>query len=267
MHPDLIQDFSLEGRAAVITGGASGIGRETARVLAQAGAKVMLADVNEDGLSEAAGLVTQLGGVAATRKVDVSKKAETDALADAAVRELGRVDIWVNDAGILGGGMILEVDEARFDEVFGVNLKGVYWGIAAAGRVMRSQGRGSIISVSSGAIDVPIPNLSLYAMTKASVAMVTRTAGKEFAEYGIRVNAIAPGWIETPMVAYHYKDEAGEIDEQRRQAFVDNMAKTIPLGITGKPRDIALAALYLAADASRFVTGQMLRPNGGVAMP
>jgi 3-oxoacyl-[acyl-carrier protein] reductase len=97
--------------------------------------------------------------------------------------------------------------------------------------------------------------------------MVTRTAGKEFAEYGIRVNAIAPGWIETPMVAYHYKDEAGEIDQQRRQAFVDNMAKTIPLGITGKPRDIALAALYLAADASRFVTGQMLRPNGGVAMP
>src|SRR5688500_11602604 len=103
MHPDLVQDFSLEGRTAVITGGASGIGRETARVLAQAGAKVMLADVNEGGLAEAAGFVTQLGGVAATRKVDVSKKAEVDALADAAVRELGRVDIWVNAAGILGG--------------------------------------------------------------------------------------------------------------------------------------------------------------------
>jgi 3-oxoacyl-[acyl-carrier protein] reductase len=267
VHPDLVQDFSLEGRTAVIAGGASGIGRETARVLAQAGAKVMLADVNEGGLTEAAGLVTQLGGLAATRTVDVSKKAEIDALADAAVRELGRVDIWVNAAGILGAGMIMEVEEDQFDKVFGVNLKGVYWGIAAAGRVMRGQGRGSIISISSGAIDSPIPNLSLYAMTKAAVAMVTRTAGKEFAEYGIRVNAIAPGWIETPLVAYHYKDEAGEIDEKRRQAFVDNMAKTIPLGITGKPRDIALAALYLAADASRFVTGQMMRPNGGVAMP
>jgi 3-oxoacyl-[acyl-carrier protein] reductase len=267
MHPDLVQDFSLEGRTAVITGGASGIGRETARVLAQAGARIMLADVNDDGLSESAGLVSQLGGVAATRKVDVSKKAEIDALADAAVRELGQVDIWVNAAGILGGGMILEVDEARFDQVFGVNLKGVYWGIAAAGRVMRGQGRGSIINVSSGAIDIPAPNLSLYAMTKASVAQVTRTAAKEFAEYGVRVNAIAPGWIETPLVAYHYKDAGGRIDEKRRDEFKGAMSRSIPLGITGKPRDIALAALYLAADASRFVTGQMMRPNGGVAMP
>jgi 3-oxoacyl-[acyl-carrier protein] reductase len=267
MHPDLVQDFSLEGRTAVIAGGASGIGQEAARVLAQAGAKLLVADINEGGLAETAGLVSQLGGVAATRKVDVSKKAEVDALADAAVRELGRVDIWINAAGIHGKGMVVDVDEAQFDKVFGVNLKGVYWGIAAAGRVMRGQGRGSIISVSSGAIDNPIPNLSLYAMTKAGVAQATRTAAKEFAEFGVRVNAIAPGWIETPMVAYHYSDGAGGIDEPRRQAFLENMAGTIPLGITGRPRDIALAMLYLAADASRFVTGQMLRPNGGVAMP
>jgi 3-oxoacyl-[acyl-carrier protein] reductase len=267
MHPDLVQDFSLEGRTAVIAGGASGIGQEAARTLAQAGAKLLLADVNEAGLAETAGLVAQLGGSAATRRVDVSKKAEVDALAEAAERELGQVDVWINAAGIHGYGMVTEVDEAQFDKVFGVNLKGVYWGIAAAGRVMQRQGGGSIISVSSGAIDNPIANLSLYAMTKAGVAMVTRTAAKEFAGSGVRVNAIAPGWIETPMVHYHYTDEAGRIDEPRRKAFLENMAKTVPLGITGRPRDIALAMLYLASDASRFVTGQMLRPNGGVAMP
>jgi len=268
MHPDLIQEFNLEGRVAVVTGGASGIGREAARVLAQAGAKVMLGDVNEGGLAETEGLVSQVGGKAASRVTNVSQRAEQDALADAAVREFGRLDIWFNAAGILRNAMIMDVDEAQFDEIFGVNLKGTYWGCAAAARVMKAQGRGgAIVNVASAAMDMPAPTLSLYAMTKASVAMLTRDAAKEFGPFGVRVNAIAPGWIETPLVAYRFSDEQGKIDEARRQEVVKQMGMGSPLGLTGKPRDIALAMLYLVSDASRFVTGQVVRPNGGVAMP
>ena len=268
MHPDLIQEFNLEGRVAVVTGGASGIGREAARVLAQAGAKVMLGDVNEGGLAETEGLVSQVGGKAASRVTNVSQRAEQDALADAAVREFGGLDIWFNAAGILRNAMIMDVDEAQFDEIFGVNLKGTYWGCAAAARVMKAQGRGgAIVNVASAAMDMPAPTLSLYAMTKASVAMLTRDAAKEFGPFGVRVNAIAPGWIETPLVAYRFSDEQGKIDEARRQEVVKQMGMGSPLGLTGKPRDIALAMLYLVSDASRFVTGQVVRPNGGVAMP
>jgi 3-oxoacyl-[acyl-carrier protein] reductase len=268
MHPDLIQEFNLEGRVAVITGAASGIGREAARVLAQAGAQVVLADVNEAGLEETKGLVTQLGGKALVRRTNVSQRADMDALADAAVREFGRLDIWFNAAGILRNAMITDVDEAQFEEIFGVNLKGTYWGCAAAARTMKAQGRGgAIVNVASAAMDMPAPNLSLYAMTKAGVAMLTRNAAKEFGPLGIRVNAIAPGWIETPMVAYRFSDAEGQIDEAKRQETVKQMGMGSPLGLTGKPRDIALAMLYLVSDASRFVTGQVVRPNGGVAMP
>ena len=112
-----------------------------------------------------------------------------------------------------------------------------------------------------------MPGLSIYSMTKAAVNMLTRTTAKEFGPFGIRVNAVAPGWVDTPMGTHSFRDKKGDVDPVLRAEGVRQRAQVSPLGITGTPRDIALAILYLATDASRFVTGQIMRPNGGVAMP
>ena len=266
MHEDLVHEFDLSGRVAVVTGAGSGIGRETARVLAQAGADVVLADVNVPGLSETADMIGAFGTKALIHATDIANRVEVDGLAETALRTWGRVDGWINGAGVLASFSILDAQEADLERMFAVNLKGSYWGCAAAGRVMKSQGRGSIVNITSAAADNPVSLLSGYAMTKAGLNMLTRTAAIEFGAFGCRVNAIAPGFIETPMVASAYLDGAGQVDPVLRAQFLQARAEATPLGITGQPRDIALAALYLVSDASRFVTGQVLRPNGGIAM-
>lgn len=266
MHQKLIVEFAMQNRVAVITGAASGIGRETACVLAQAGAVVVLADLDADGLSVTAACVEAVGGTAITHVTDVSRRADVDSLADLAFHQRGRLDVWINAAGILRSFAILDADEAEIDRLFATNLKGQYWGCAAAGRVMQASGGGSIVNISSAAADNPRELLSAYAISKAGVNMLTRSAAIEFGAFQCRVNAIAPGFIETPMVEPAYKDGAGKIDPLLREAFLQARADAVPLGITGRPRDVALAALYLASDASRFVTGQVLRLNGGLVM-
>jgi 3-oxoacyl-[acyl-carrier protein] reductase len=197
----------------------------------------------------------------------MARRDQVGALADQALRSLGRLDIWVNAAAVLAETPVLETDEADLDRICAVNLKGVYWGCAAAGRAMRAGGGGSIVNVSSGGADSPAPGVAVYSMTKAAVNMLTRTAAVELGPFGVRVNAIAPGWVDTPMGVQRYRDASGKVDPATRESIVRQRAQISPLGLTGTPRDIALAMLYLASDASRFVTGQVLRPNGGVAMP
>jgi len=267
MDDELIRNFALNGRVAVITGAASGIGRETALVLAEAGATPLLCDVNEAGLAETAELIQQRGSSAPTLYVDVSQREQVDAAAEQALAINGKVDIWVNVAGIIVNRPIIEAQEAEVEKMLSINQKGVYWGCSAAGRVMKAGGSGSIINLSSSGADSPVPGLSLYSMTKAAVNMLTRTAATELGPHGIRVNAIAPGWVETPMGTHSFRGEDGEIDPAKREEGLKLRAKASPLGIVGTPRDIALAVLYLASDASKFMTGQILRPNGGVAMP
>jgi 3-oxoacyl-[acyl-carrier protein] reductase len=265
MHEELTKTFSLTGRTAVITGAASGIGRETANVLAQAGASVVLGDIQESGLAQTAKLVEAAGGKALTCRTDVSRRAEIDALAAKTLQSLGRIDIWVNCAGVMVKTPLLEADEETLDRGIAINLKGVYWGCVAAGRAMKARG-GSIINVSSGGGESAVTDMSIYCLTKAAVNMVTRSAAREFGPFGVRANAIAPGWIDTPMVTHGFRDANGEIDPVKRQEIVRLRQQVSPLGLTGEPRDVALVALYLASDASRFMTGQILRPNGGVAM-
>jgi 3-oxoacyl-[acyl-carrier protein] reductase len=259
--------FDLTGRVAVITGAASGIGRETARVFAQAGARVVLADVDQAGLAEAAAAVEAEGGTAASRRVDVTSKDDVDALAEAALQAAGRLDVWVNCAGSTLTASVLEGAEADLDRLIAINLKGTYWGCAAAARAMRPAGTGAIVNVSSTGADSAAPGFSIYAMTKSAVNTLTRTCAKEFGAFGVRVNAIAPGWIDTPLANFRFRDASGAIDPELRAQGIADRAKASPLGITGVPRDAALAMLYLASDASRFVTGQILRPNGGASMP
>lgn len=267
MHDALMHPFALDGRVAVVTGAASGLGRETARVLAEAGAIPVLCDIDESGLAETAALVAQTGIAALVCPTDVARRAAIEAAADFALTISGRVDIWVNAAGIIVSRPVIDAVEAEVERMLAVNLEGVHWGCVAAGRAMRPAGAGAIVNFSSSGADSAVQGLSLYSLTKAGVNMLTRSVAKEYGAYGIRANAVAPGFVETPLASHGFRDESGAIDPAKREQGLRLREQYSPLGIVGTPRDIALGVLYLASDASRFVTGQVLRINGGVSMP
>jgi 3-oxoacyl-[acyl-carrier protein] reductase len=242
----------MQGKVVVITGGASGIGRATAVAFANAGASVVVGDVDETGLEETARLT---GGLAVP--TDVTSSASVDALVAAAVETHGRIDVMANVAGIIAMAHIVDLTEDELDRVLAVNLKGVVFGTQAAMRNMREGG--CIVNITSTAIDQASPQLGAYAVSKAGVAMLTKTAAVEGGKLGIRVNAVAPGFVLSPMT------ERG--GPERTQAMLEMMSKRSPIGATGLPEDIAAAVLYLASDAARYVTGQVLRVNGGTSMP
>ena len=181
----------------MVTGAARGMGAQAAVTFAEAGADVVVADVLEDGLEETAEKVRALGRAATVVPTDVSQKAKVDALAARALTNHGRVDVWANVAGVLRYSPIMEATEDDYTFVTGVNQAGVYWGTAAAMRAMKEHG-GSIVNIASAGGDMPAPMISVYAMTKAAVMMITRSAATEGGELGIRVNAVAPGFIDTP---------------------------------------------------------------------
>jgi 3-oxoacyl-[acyl-carrier protein] reductase len=268
-HANPSDAFLLSDRVAVVTGAAGGIGREAARLFARAGAHLVIADRDEAQLEVTAKEVAAAAPRARVIVVptDVSRKTEIDRLAQRAVSEFSRLDIWANVAGILRHMAMIDTTEEDMAAVVGVNLEGVYWGTAAAGRIMMGAGRGSIINIASAGGDMPTPNISVYGLTKAAVIHMTKTAATEFGPSGVRVNAIAPGFIDTPMVAVHWTDPSGRTDQDKRRSMLEMRAAQAPLGVTGEPADIAYAMLYLASDASRFMTGQVVRPNGGVVMP
>lgn len=264
LSEDLARQFSLKGRVAVITGAAGGIGRQAALTFTQAGADVVIADVGEDGLAETAEMVAALGGHATVVRTDVSDREQVNALAVAAIKAHGRLDVWANVAGIIRNCLIVDAKPEDVEAITKVNQWGTYWGIAAAGRAMKNGG--SIINVSSAGGEMPAPTLSIYAMTKAAVSHLTRVAATELGPSHIRVNAIAPGFTDTPMVQRNWTNPDGSVDDTARDALLGARAAQSPLGTTATPEDQTWAMLYLASDASRFVTGQVLRPNGGVVM-
>jgi 3-oxoacyl-[acyl-carrier protein] reductase len=267
MDDEIERAFDLTGRVAVVTGAGGGIGRQAALTFAGAGANVVIADVLGDRLDETAASLEAKGTKITVVPTDVTRKAEVDALAQAALDVHGRLDIWANVAAILRHNLVLDTSEEELDAVIAVNLKGVYFGCQAAGRAMVAGGGGSIINIASQGMDHPAPKISVYALTKAAVAMLTRTVAVELGPMGVRANAVAPGFIPTPMTAYHWSNADGTVDPDRQRETLEMMASMSPLRRNGEPLDIALAMLYLASDASKFVTGQVLRPNGGGSMP
>lgn len=261
---ELIEQFSLHGRTAVITGAAGGIGRQAAITFTQAGANVVIADVGVDGLEETAEMVAAAGGNATVVPTDVSDRDQVNALCDAAITTHGRLDIWANVAGVIRYMNIVDATPEDVEFITKVNLWGTYWGVAAAGRAMTNGG--SIINVSSAGGDMPAPTLSIYAMTKAAVSHLTRCAAVELGANDIRVNAIAPGFTDTPMVQGRWTNADGSINEAERESYTNTRAAQSPLRTIATAEDQSWAMLYLASDASRFVTGQVIRPNGGVVM-
>lgn len=253
-------NVDLTGKVALITGASSGIGRRIALAYARAGAKVVIADLQEQGRGEDTTTVELIEQEAPGHAVFVRcNVTNTDdvAAAIAAAKELGGLDILVNNAGIFTQKAFVEVTEADFDKMFDINVKGVFFVAQAATRLMLEQGRGgSIINLSSVAGLQGSGGFTTYTASKGAVRLLTLSMSQELGPDGIRVNAIHPGLIETSMTTQDVPVTGGDAGEQFMQA--------IPLRRFGNPTDIAGIALFLASDLSRYVTGSSVLVDGGM---
>lgn len=246
--------FSLTGRVAVVTGASRGIGEAVATALAANGARVVLASRKIEPLEETAELIRANGGEALAVPCHTGRAADVAALAARVREECGGVDVLVNNAATSPHfGPILEAEESHWDKTFEVNVKGYFLLAKACVPMMRERGGGSIINVASVAGMAPHTGLGVYGVSKAAVLMLTKTLAVELAREGIRVNAIAPGLIET-----RFSEALRATPEMLKRAL-----RSIPQGRIGQPEDLAGAVLYLASDASRYTTGAVMVVDGG----
>ena len=246
----------IEGKVAIVTGGASGIGAGTVRRFAEEGARVVVADIQVDAGKR---LAAELGDAARFIEVDVADEHAVAAAVDLAVAEFGRLDCMFNNAGILGAvGSISRTAVEDWDRSVAVLLRSVFLGMKHAARVMVPQGSGVIISTSSTAGITGGLGPHAYTACKTAVIGLTRSVAGELAQHGVRVNAIAPGNTVTGMTAFAYTGDAADIE-----ATTERIRAGSNLGIAGEPVDIANAALYLASDEARYITGHCLVVDAG----
>lgn len=242
----------LDGQVAIVTGGGQGIGHGVALCLARAGAHVVIADAVQDRLAQAAAEVEAVGVQSLGMQVDVTKAASVDGMVAATLARFGKIDILVNNAGVVVVKPIHAQTEADWDRVLNVNLKGVFLCCHRVVREMVAQKSGAIVNIASiAAFHYTVPHVP-YAASKAGVVALTRDLAYEVARHGVRVNAIAPGPIETPMMS-----------AALTQAQKDAYAQNIPLSRLGQPRDIGNAAVFLVSDEASFITGVTLPVSGG----
>ena len=247
-------DVSLEGKAAIVTGGSKGIGRAIALAFAEAGASVALAARGQEDLDRAAKEAEAAGGRALPVVTDVSDPEAVQNLVDRTVEAFGTVDILVNNAGAAPFmSTVDQIRESGFEKYFRINFMGALYATKAVGQVMLPKGEGCVLNVASVAGFIGSPGLSYYSTAKAALINLTKTVAREWASSGIRVNAVAPGWVET------------EMNEQARQfpEFFQGALASIPLGRWAKPEDIVGPVVFLCSPAAAFITGSVLVVDGG----
>ena len=247
----------LKDKVALITGAGSGIGRASAVKFASEGAKVVAVDLDRDGNEETVKSIQAGGGTATAFHANVTVSADVSRMVEAAVATYGRLDILFNNAGISIRGTILEMGEESFDRLFAVNVKGVFLGCKAAIPLMVSQGGGVILNTASQLGVVGVEASVVYPATKGAVVQMTRCLALDHAADGIRVNAICPGPIDTPL-ARRGREETGD-----PEAALRNRLERIPLGRIGEAGEMADVAAFLCSDEASFITGAAILADGG----
>ncbi len=243
---------ALDGKIALVTGAARGIGQAIADQLAAAGSDVALCDLQTEWLAETAALVTAAGRRALCYAVDVSNAEAVQSAVNAVEKDFGRIDILVNNAGVTKDNFLVRMTEQDWDQVLDINLKGTFLFTKAVCRSMMKQRSGAIVNVASIIGLIGNAGQCNYAASKAGVIALTKSTAKELASRGIRVNAVAPGFIKTKMT--------DKLSEDIRK----KMLEAIPLGRFGEPADVAQVVLFLASDAAAYVTGQVVTVCGGM---
>lgn len=242
----------LDGRVAIVTGGGQGIGQGVALCLARAGARVVVNDTAQERIAQTVTAIEALGTQALGVQANVTQASEVERLVQETLSRFGKIDILVNNAGVVVVKSITEQTEADWDKVLNVNLKGVFLCCHRVVREMIKQQQGAIVNIASiAAFHYTVPHVP-YAASKAGVVALTRDLAYEVARHGIRVNAIAPGPIETPMMS-------SALTPQQKEGY----AKQVPLGRLGQPHDIGNAAVFLVSDEASFITGTTLPVSGG----
>ncbi len=244
----------MDGKVALVTGAARGIGQAIAKKLAAEGCDVALCDLKAEWLAETAGLIEAAGRKVKCLEADVSNAAAADAVVSGVMETFGKLDILVNNAGITKDTLMIRMSEQDWDAVLDVNLKGTFLFTKAAARPMMKQRTGAIVNVASIIGLIGNAGQCNYAASKAGVIALTKSAAKELASRNVRVNAVAPGFIQTRMT--------DALPEEVRKKMLD----AIPMGRFGQPDDVADVVLFLAGNASSYMTGQVLTVCGGMVM-
>jgi len=252
-----LNDSIAQGSAAIVTGGGSGIGRAVSEELARRGCSVVVLEMNEDGGRDTVEAIVADGGQATFHRCDVSMDGGVEGGVQLCLSKYGRLDYAVNSAGVVerAGATIADLDVAEFDRVASINLRGVFLSMQAELRAMRASGTGAIVNVASGAGLVGTPLSPAYNATKHGVVGLTKSASLDFASNGIRVNAVCPGVIDTPMNAATSPE------------ILQLITKAHPIGRVGRADEVAKAAVWLCSRDASFVTGAMLTVDGGYTVP
>lgn len=244
----------LKDRVAVVTGAGRGIGREIALAFAREGAKLAINSMHEETINPVAEEIQKLGGEALPLVIDVSREEDVERYVEEVYKKFGRADILVNNAGVNRDNFFLRLKADDWDTVIAVNLRGTFLCTRHFSRRMMRAKWGRIINMASVAGEAGNMGQANYSAAKAGVIGLTKSCAKELARYGITVNAVSPGLIETDMLA------------GMEQTVLEDLKKNIPVGRIGSPADVAAAALFLASDAASYITGQVIRVDGGLYM-
>lgn len=248
----------VEGRVAIVTGAASGIGEASAARLAEEGAIVICADINGTEAESTAELIRESGWSAKSATIDISDDRQCDELVIQTVAEFGSVDVLVNNAGVNLPGVFHEITNETIDRTLNVNVKGAMYLTRAAIPHMLAKGNGSIVNMSSVNGLVSEPFLTAYSASKGAIVMFTKGIALDYAKAGIRCNAICPGWVDTP-INYAHADLLGGLDH-----VYENIGVFQPIGRPGTPREIANLVLFLSSDEASFITGSIISADGGM---